>query len=58
MTFQKQFEQQVASLTVDQVNAAIREWIRPERIVMATAGDFANVKPEAAADEGDGQEKK
>ncbi|MFN5468473.1 MAG: M16 family metallopeptidase [Pirellulaceae bacterium] len=58
MMFQKQFEQKLASLTVDEVNAALREWIRPERIVMATAGDFANAQPEAAVEKGNGQEKK
>jgi hypothetical protein len=36
----------------------MREWIRPERIVMATAGDFANAQPAAAVEEVPGQEKK
>jgi len=58
MMFQKQFEQKLASLTVDEVKAALRDWIRPERIVMATAGDFANAQPEAAVEKGNGQEKK
>jgi zinc protease len=36
-----QFEQKVAGLTVDQVNAAARRWIDPSNITIIKAGDFA-----------------
>ena len=36
-----QFEQKIAGLTADQVNAAIRRWIDPSNITIIKAGDFA-----------------
>jgi zinc protease len=36
-------EKAVASVTVEQVNAAIRKWIHPQMIVWSLAGDFAKV---------------
>jgi len=36
-----EFEQKIASLTVEQVNAALRTWIDPSKITIVKAGDFA-----------------
>ena len=38
-------EKQVGQLTVDQVNAAVRKYIKPDRITVVVAGDFAGKKP-------------
>ncbi len=46
MEFHQKFEKQISELTLDQVNAALKKYIVPERLVIATAGDFANVKQE------------
>jgi zinc protease len=35
------FERRVAALTVADVNAAFRKWIRPESLVIVEAGDFS-----------------
>lgn len=43
-------EEQIEAATVESVNAAIREFIQPDKLVMATAGDFAAAK---AAEEKD-----
>lgn len=44
------FERRVAALTVDDVNAAFRKWIRPEALVIVEAGDFrAPSQPAPAA---------
>jgi zinc protease len=40
MKYQEEFEAQIQSLTVDQVNQAIRDFISPDRLIIATAGDF------------------
>ncbi len=53
MDFVKQQEAKIAALTVEEVNAAIKKYIEPDRLVIATAGDFANAQavekePEAA----------
>jgi zinc protease len=36
-----EFERRVAALTLDEVNAAFRKWIRPEALVIVEAGDFS-----------------
>ena len=46
MVFRQQFEQQVSELTVEQVNRVLKKYLVPDRLVIATAGDFANVKQE------------
>ena len=33
-------ESKISSLTIDQVNAAMRKWIQPEKITYIQAGDF------------------
>ena len=40
MKYQEDLEKQIQSLTVEQVNQAIRDFISPERLIIATAGDF------------------
>lgn len=35
------FEARVAALTVAEVNAAVKRWIRPDNISIVEAGDFA-----------------
>lgn len=47
MKWDEQFEQKVAALTLDEVNAALRKWIDPSKITIVKAGDFA--KTAAAA---------
>lgn len=37
-------EKQIADLTVNQVNAALRKYVKPEKIVYVKAGDFAKAK--------------
>lgn len=41
MQWDAQFEQKVAGLTLDEVNAALRKWIDPAKITIIKAGDFA-----------------
>jgi zinc protease len=41
MKYQAEHEQQIKDATVDSVNAAIRKYIVPEKLVIAAAGDFA-----------------
>jgi zinc protease len=41
MQWDAQFEQKIASLTLDEVNAALRKWIDPSKITIIKAGDFA-----------------
>ena len=50
-TFAYQSGQQkaVAALTVEQVNAAIRKWIKPANVIWSLAGDFAKADKSAAA---------
>ena len=45
MEYYEKLEADVARLTIEDVNEAIREYISPDRFVIATAGDFA--KPTA-----------
>ena len=42
-------EKQVAGLTVEQVNAALRKYINPAKISIFKAGDFAGAAAKAAA---------
>jgi len=42
------YEKKVMDLTVDQVNAAIKKYLKPELINMVKAGDFAKAKAKAA----------
>lgn len=39
--FDAALEQRVKNLTVDEVNAAVRRYLDPERITVVKAGDFA-----------------
>ncbi|MFG0261506.1 MAG: M16 family metallopeptidase [Novipirellula sp. JB048] len=52
MAYEAQHEAQIQAATVESVNEAIRSYIQPERLVMAIAGDFANVPEEADEDAG------
>lgn len=45
MAYNEQFESWVAALTPDEVNAAMRKYIDPSRIVVVKAGDFKNHPP-------------
>ena len=38
------FEKKIQALTVEQVNAAMRKWINPEKISYIQAGDFNRKK--------------
>ena len=49
MKFMSDFEEKVKSLTVDQVNAALKKHIKPERLYIVSAGDFAK----AASNDGE-----
>ncbi|HKR07145.1 MAG TPA: pitrilysin family protein [Bacteroidia bacterium] len=40
MKWDAELESKIAALTVDQVNTAIRKWIKPEKITYVQAGDF------------------
>jgi zinc protease len=44
MKWDADLESKVAALTVDQVNAAMRKWIKPEKITYVQAGDFERKK--------------
>ena len=39
-----EFEKKIAALTVEQVNAAMRKYLTPEKITFIKAGDFAKTK--------------
>lgn len=45
MAYNEQFESWVAALTPDEVNAAMRKYIDPSKIVVVKAGDFKNHPP-------------
>jgi zinc protease len=47
--YQGEQEKAVAALTVEQVNAAIKKWIKPGNVVWSLAGDFAKADKAAAA---------
>ncbi len=40
LSFDAKQEAAIASLTVAQVNEALRKYVKPERLVLAIAGDF------------------
>ncbi|MEO6914395.1 MAG: insulinase family protein [Chitinophagaceae bacterium] len=46
LSFDAAREKVISELTVEQVNAALREYIKPEKFVTIKAGDFDRVKPE------------
>jgi zinc protease len=48
MQWDAQFEQKVAALTLDEVNASLRKWIDPSKITIIKAGDFAKTAGVAA----------
>lgn len=48
MTYDAALEAQIAQLTAERVNAAMRRHIDPSRVVVVKAGDFANKPPKPA----------
>lgn len=44
-----EFDAKLQALTVDQVNAAIRRFLKPDQLSVFEAGDFANARKEAPA---------
>lgn len=44
MKWDADLESKIASLKVEDVNAAVRKWIKPEKITYIQAGDFERVK--------------
>ncbi|CAN5591062.1 pitrilysin family protein [soil metagenome] len=44
MTFEDNLDKQIAALTAEQINAAMRKYITPDKISIFKAGDFAKVK--------------
>ncbi|HEX7915814.1 insulinase family protein, partial [Rudaea sp.] len=48
MDYYTNLHKAVADLTLDQVNAAIRKWIKPENVVWSQAGDFTKTDNKAA----------
>ncbi len=42
MAWQAEQEEAIRSLTTEQINAAVRRWIDPEKMTFVKAGDFAN----------------
>ncbi len=46
MQFTAEFEKRLTDLTVDDVNAALRKHIQPDRLYIVMAGDFERVKAE------------
>ncbi|MDX1626726.1 MAG: pitrilysin family protein [Wenzhouxiangellaceae bacterium] len=51
MYFDAAHEEALRAVTVDEVNAAVAEWLDPERISRALAGDFEAAEEDAAAAE-------
>ncbi len=49
LKFNAQQDQRLAELTVGQVNAALRKYFAPERMIVVTAGDFAAAAAAAPA---------
>jgi zinc protease len=43
MQYYADLQQQIGDLTIEDVNAAVRKYIDPQRIVVGVAGDFASV---------------
>ena len=48
MAFEAEFEKMVQALTVADVNAAVKKYIKPAKITAVEAGDFAKHPPKAA----------
>ena len=48
MAFDADFEKMVQALTVADVNAAMKKYIKPAKISAVEAGDFAKHPPKAA----------
>jgi zinc protease len=46
MQYYADLQQQIGDLTIEDVNAAIRKYVDPHRIVVGVAGDFASVEKE------------
>jgi zinc protease len=44
-----EFDAKLRSLTVEQVNSAIRKFLKPEQLSVFVAGDFANAAKLSAA---------
>lgn len=44
MKWDEDFEKKIGTLSVDQVNTAMRKWITPDKITYVQAGDFAKKK--------------
>lgn len=44
MNWDSEFEKKIAALTVEQVNAALRKYIIPDKVTMIKVGDFAGKK--------------
>jgi zinc protease len=55
MKFTEEQHEKVKSLTVDQVNAAARKYLKPEKFITVRAGDLGDAS--AGGDEDDGPEK-
>jgi zinc protease len=53
MQYYQDFESQIEALTVDDVNEALEEFIDPDYLVIATAGDFAKPSPVKPGNSGD-----
>ena len=51
MTYHKDFEQRIQKLSIEDVNKAVREFIKLDGLVIATAGDFAGAAEDAANEE-------
>ncbi len=47
MTFEENLDKQIAALTAEQINAAMRKYFTPDKISIFKAGDFAKVKAAA-----------
>ncbi len=48
LAWDEAYEKKVMDLTVDQVNAAVKKYLKPEMINIVKAGDFAKAKAKAA----------
>jgi zinc protease len=40
MKWNEELEKRISTLTVEDVNAAMRRWIKPEKLTFIQAGDF------------------
>jgi zinc protease len=49
LSWDETYEKRVMDLTVDQINAAVKKYLKPESINIVKAGDFAKAKAKAAA---------